>query len=285
MIEAHAFVLRRVTVPVLTAGADDLRVLHISDMHLTPSQHDKAAWVRGLAETDPHLVVNTGDNLAHPASLPVLLRALGPLLDVPGVFTLGSNDYFAPDLRNPARYLLPDSRRHDRRQTIPDLPGHELRASLMARGWHDLANSRAVLEVGGQRVSFVGTADAHMDLDEIPPVTRRERAASAVAHIGVTHAPYRRVLDGFRADGCDIAFAGHTHGGQVCLPGVGALTTNCDLDTGRAKGLHGWPGARPDEDSSSMWLHVSAGLGTNPYTPVRSFCRPEATLLTLTAKA
>ena len=100
--------------------------------------------------------------------------------------------------------------------------------------------------------------------------------------IGVLHAPYRRVLDAMVADGVDLALAGHTHGGQLCLPGVGALVTNCDLDRGRASGLSQWPGRiGSPEAAGDMYLHVSAGLGTSPYTPVRLACRPEATLLTL----
>jgi len=85
------------------------------------------------------------------------------------------------------------------------------------------------------------------------------------------------------ADGVDLVLAGHTHGGQLAVPFYGALITNCDLDTGRAKGLHGWPGPRPDEPGgdASTWLHVSAGLGTSPFAPVRFSVRPEATLLTL----
>jgi predicted MPP superfamily phosphohydrolase len=104
--------------------------------------------------------------------------------------------------------------------------------------------------------------------------------------LGVTHAPYRRILDEMQADGADLILAGHTHGGQLALPFYGALVTNCDLDTRRAKGLHGWPGARPDEPdgAGSTWMHVSAGLGTSPYAPVRFACRPEATLLTLVAR-
>jgi uncharacterized protein len=100
--------------------------------------------------------------------------------------------------------------------------------------------------------------------------------------MGVTHAPYLRVLDQFARDGYETILAGHTHGGQLCLPGFGALVTNCDLDRGRVKGLHAHPrGAGPGTPGSS-WLHVSAGLGTSPYAPVRFACRPEATLLTLT---
>ncbi|MEY2673290.1 MAG: hypothetical protein RLZZ508_1167, partial [Actinomycetota bacterium] len=85
---------------------------------------------------------------------------------------------------------------------------------------------------------------------------------------------YLRVLDAMVEDEIPLILAGHTHGGQLCLPFFGALVTNCDLDTRRAKGLHKYQDA---------WLHVSAGLGTNPFTPVRFACRPEATLLTLTA--
>ena len=100
--------------------------------------------------------------------------------------------------------------------------------------------------------------------------------------MGVTHAPYLRVLDQFAADGYEAVLAGHTHGGQLCLPLHGALVTNCDLDTARAKGLHRHPARLAAGDPGSSWLHVSAGLGTSPYAPVRFCCRPEATLLTLT---
>ena len=53
----------------------------------------------------------------------------------------------------------------------------------------------------------------------------------------MTHAPYRRVIDAMAYDGHDLIMAGHTHGGQVCVPFYGALVTNCDLDARRAKGL------------------------------------------------
>ena len=91
------------------------------------------------------------------------------------------------------------------------------------------------------------------------------------------------------ADGAGLVIAGHTHGGQLAVPLVGALVTNCDLDRRRAKGLsRWWPGADRGAvvggAADAAWLHVSAGLGTSPYAPVRFACRPEATLLTLTAR-
>ena len=83
------------------------------------------------------------------------------------------------------------------------------------------------------------------------------------------------MLDRFAADGYQLVMAGHTHGGQLCLPFYGAIVTNCDLDRSRAKGASRW--------GAHMQLHVSAGIGTSPYAPVRFCCRPEATLLTLVA--
>ena len=83
------------------------------------------------------------------------------------------------------------------------------------------------------------------------------------------------MLDRFAADGYQLVMAGHTHGGQLCLPFKGAIITNCDLDPSRAKGASRW--------GSHMALHVSAGIGTSPFAPLRFCCRPEATLLTLIA--
>ena len=107
--EARQYTLRRVTVPLLPTGHAPLKVLHLSDIHMAPDQRAKQEWLRGLAALEPDLVVNTGDNLAHARSVPVVADALGGLLDVPGVYVLGSNDYWVPSMRNPFLYLLPDT--------------------------------------------------------------------------------------------------------------------------------------------------------------------------------
>lgn len=277
--EARAYVLRRVEVPLLPRGARPLRVLHLSDLHLTPGQRRKADWVRSLGALRPDLVVDTGDNLAHPDAVPVVLDALGSLRDVPGVFVLGSNDYYRPTLRNPLRYLLPDDgRRHTGTQ---QLPWPELSAALTGSGWSDLSNARGSLGVGGLRLAFAGVDDPHLGYDRLEEVAGPADAKADV-RLGVTHAPYLRVLDAFSASGYDAVLAGHTHGGQVRVPGIGALTTNCDLDAARARGLHRHPADSAPGELGSSWLHVSAGLGTNPYVRLRLACRPEATLLTLT---
>ncbi|MGZ5418322.1 MAG: metallophosphoesterase [Nocardioides sp.] len=280
-VEVRWFALRTAEVPVLPAGHGPLKVLHLSDLHLTPHQKRKRAWVRGLAALEPDLVISTGDFLAHHASVSVLVDAFDGLLDVPGVFVFGSNDYFSPTVRNPVRYLLPDDgNRHT--ETRP-LPWRDLRDGFEKRGWVDLSNRRDTLEVAGTTIAFAGVDDPHLEYDDLAAVAG-PADPTADLRVGVAHAPYLRVLDQFAADGYDAIFAGHTHGGQLCLPGKGALVTNCDLDTGRAKGLHRHPADSAPGTPGSSWLHVSAGLGTSPFAPVRFCCRPEATLLTLTPR-
>jgi len=276
--EVRAFTVRLVEARALPAGATPLRVLHLSDLHLTPGQRRKQEWIRSLARLEPDLVIDTGDNLAHAESVPVLLDSLGPLLDRPGAFVLGSNDYFAPTFRNPLRYLLPDDGRRNTR--TPRLPYDVLRSGLTGAGWLDLTNTRARLTAGDLDLALVGVDDPHLGYDDLPGVAG-PAPADADLRMAVTHAPYLRVLDQFAGEGWDIVMAGHTHGGQLCLPGGRALVTNCDLEPARARGLHRHPATSRAGDPGSTWLHVSAGAGTSPYAPVRFACRPEATLLTL----
>ena len=231
-----------------------------------------------LGALRPDLVINTGDNLAHRDSVPVLRESLDSLLDVPGVFVFGSNDYYSPTLRNPLRYLLPDD--GQRNTHTPHLPWEDLRDTFTEAGWLDLTNARDTLKVEGTSFAFAGVDDPHLELDRLPDVAG-PADPDADVRLGVAHAPYLRVLDQFARDGYDAIIAGHTHGGQVCLPGKGALTTNCDLEPARAKGLHRHPADSRPGDPGSAWLHVSAGLGTSPYARIRVACRPEATLLTL----
>jgi uncharacterized protein len=271
-VERRRWTLREATVPVLAEGARPLRVLHVSDLHMTPGQRDKQRWVAALARLEPDLVVNTGDNLAHPRAVPAVVAALAPLLDRPGVFVFGSNDYFAPTFKNPARYLVKSRKRiHG-----DELPWQDLRAALLERGWHDATHARVTLDLDGVSVAAAGVDDPHLGRDRYDLVAGRP-ATTAALKLGLTHSPEPRVLDAFAADGYDLVLAGHTHGGQLRLPGYGAIVTNCGIDRARARGTSRW-GVR-------TWLHVSAGLGTSPYAPVRFACPPEASLLTLVPRS
>ncbi len=282
-LEARHFALRRYTLPVLPPGSSALRVLHISDLHLVPRQRRKSAWVQSLAGLEPDLVVSTGDTIAAMDAVGPALAAHGALLDRPGVFVMGSNDYFAPKVKSPTRYLLPHG--GARRIHGGSLPTDDLVKGFLDAGWIDLNNRRAVLDVSGKRLEFIGVDDPHIKRDRYDLVAG-PAAESAALTIGVAHAPYRRVLDAMTVDGAGLLLAGHTHGGQLCLPGFGALVTNCDLPRSQAKGVSRWPADREQTEDGApppAWMNVSAGLGTSPFTAVRFACRPEASLLTLVA--
>jgi predicted MPP superfamily phosphohydrolase len=272
---------------VLPPGSPTLRLLHLSDAHLTPGRHRLMSWIRSLDALDPDLVVNTGDSIAHQRAVQPFLDSLGPLLDRPGVFVYGSNDMYSPIPKNPARYLWRTSAK-DNRPEKADLPWRELGAAMSAAGWLDLNNRRARLKAGHLEAEVAGVNDSHLGKDRYDEIAGPADPAAAL-RLGIMHTPEPRVLDQFAADGFDLLLAGHTHGGQVCVPGYGAMVTNCGIDRERVSGLHRHPAitspqARELQESGGRepaWLHVSAGLGTSPWAPVRFCCRPEATLLTL----
>lgn len=282
--ERRAYRVRREVVPVLAPGADPIRILHLSDLHLAPWQREKVAWVRSLADLAPDLIINTGDNLGHVDALPALTEALMAFDGVPGVFVHGSNDYFAPTPKNPLKYLAGPSKGET--ETAIALDTEALEGLLGERlGWSSLNNAVAQLSIKGSILEFMGTNDAHRGwdrLDILPGLVDALRELDdddtddPAIMIGVTHAPYQRVLNAFTTQRADVIFAGHTHGGQVCLPGGGAIITNCDLPRDRARGLSVWHHAH-----QAAYLNVSAGIGTSIYAPVRFACPPEAVLVTL----
>ena len=260
--EARQYTLRRVEVPLLPAGMRPLRVLHLSDLHLTPGQIRKQQWVRGLAALVPDLVIDTGDNLAHPEAVPVVLDCLGPLLDRPGVFVHGSNDYFAPGLRNPLGYLLPDNGK--RHTDTPALPWPELSSGFTAAGWLDLTNRRDRLEVGETGPAFAGVDDPTWPTTTwrqwpVPPRATRTCgwgcACAVPAGAGRSTPPTgttRTSPATPTADRCACPAAARSPRTPRPRAGAGPRPAPHPADS------------RPD-DPGSAWLHVSAGLGTNPY--------------------
>jgi predicted MPP superfamily phosphohydrolase len=270
-IERNLYTVRHHTVRVLPKGAAPVRILHLSDMHLAPWQNRRREWISHLASLRPDLVIDTGDHFGHADSLPAIRSALASFEGTNGVYVHGSNDLWAPKPRNPLRYFLGPSKAPHQ---VPPLDTEGLDDFLAGElGWSNLDNASDTIEVRGHRIRFIGTDDPHLRLDDFEALDASIAAQpSADLTIGVTHAPYRRVLDGFVSRGSDLILAGHTHGGQVRLPGYGALVSNCDLPVKQARGLSEWSGVP---------LNVSAGLGHSIYSPVRFCCRPEVSLITL----
>ncbi len=271
LVERRWYALRAVTVPVLPFTARGfLRILHLSDLHLLPDQEHKHAFVRSCLDTAPDMVVVTGDVLGH---ADVVDAAIDLLADVArgrtAVAVLGSNDFYGPRPKNPLGYFA----QRGIRITGPTLDTPRLVAGLTAGGWQVLENRRIQVDTPAGRVDTVGLGDPHIGRDRAGLVHWNGLGESAALRLAVVHAPYRRVLDLFDRKGFDLVLAGHTHGGQLRVPGFGALVANCDLPLRQTRGLSRY--------GSRLWLHVSAGLGTSQYAPVRFACRPEATVLDL----
>lgn len=270
--ELNNFRVKTYELPLLAPGTlrgkSAFNILHVSDLHMIKGQDKKVEWVAGLEQFNPDLVINTGDNLSDKHAVPDVLNALAPLLNRPGAFVFGTNDYWAPRMVNPLKYLT-DSKRTP---SYVDLPWKGMRAAFIERGWHDATHKRLEFQVGPVRLAITGVDDPHHDLDDYEQVAGAPNEDADLT-IGLLHAPYRRVLDSFEKDGYQLALSGHTHGGQICLPGERPLVTNSDIDRKRASGLHRF---------GKMWMEVSNGLGTSKYAPVRIFCPPSATMLYVT---
>ncbi len=269
-----SYVVRKAQIPILPVGHRPIRILHFSDLHLTPQRKREIRDIRSFANLHPDMVISTGDFLGHMQAVPAVLKAVDELLDLPGVFVFGSNDYYAPKPKNPFSYLFAD----DGKRSLGELlPFDDLSHGLTRRGWINLNHQKVLLNVKDSILELRGTDDAHLSRDDYALVSGK---ANRDAHLslGVTHAPYKRVLHAMEMDGLDVIFAGHTHGGQVRLPWIGgsrALVTNCDLPTWRARGLTKF-GQEP-------WLNVSAGMGTSPFARIRVASPPEVSLVTLTS--
>jgi predicted MPP superfamily phosphohydrolase len=275
VIERNAFTVRHFDVPVLAPGSQPLRILHVTDLHITAHQRRKHAWIRALADLKPDLVVNTGDTLSAPDAIPAVMHSLEPLTAFPAVFVPGNNDYYAPRLKNPVKYFRPANPLTEKHG--PPLPWPQLATALTSDGWIDLTHAKVELKVAGLRVALAGTDDPHLRKARYELIAG-PAPADVDVRLGVTHSPEPAILRGFAADGYDLVMAGHTHGGQIRVPFGPAIVTNCGIDRNRARWLHKW-------DDGRMYFHVCAGLGTNPFAPIRFCCRPEATVLTLVPRS
>ena len=243
-------------------GPETLTMLHLSDLHFVRRDRKKARFLASLPKAD--VTVVTGDFLAEPEAVETVVAAVGPNRGrLASWFVLGSNDYFVPRPLNYLAYF----RRDRTRRSAPRGRSQELVTQLVGGGWQDLTNVRLDIELDGLAVELMGLDDAHIRWQDyrVAPRTSPEGFGLAVMH-SPDSAPETASL------GYDLMVAGHTHGGQVCLPLVGALITNCSMPRRLVKGVIAMGPAV---------LHTSPGLGTSKYAPFRFWCRPEATLLEL----
>jgi uncharacterized protein len=263
-VERRWFRVGRYRLDILPGGAGPLSVLHLSDLHVVQGDRRMRRFLEGLPPAD--VTVITGDIVGEPDAVGYAAECLHPTRGrVASFFVLGSNDLFAPRLNNYLRYFVPNRKRR-RRVGRPGRAGDLIRL-LQADGWVHLANGKHEDRADGLALEVVGLDDPHIHRSDITVATRRRPDAFGLA---VVHAP--DPAPELAALGYDLVVAGHTHGGQVCLPVRRALVTNCSIPPRLASGL-----AR----LGPSYMHVSPGLGTSKFAPFRLFCRPEATVLEL----
>ncbi|HYT29491.1 MAG TPA: metallophosphoesterase [Actinomycetota bacterium] len=263
LIERTWYRRRVYRLPLLPAEVSGpVRVLHLSDLHLRSRERRKLRFLSSLEQ--PDVAVLTGDLVGEPHAVETVVDALRPLRGrLASYFVLGSNDYFLAQRPNYLVYLF--GRTH-RRKGVPGR-GPDLIRLLEADGWVHLKNRKTELSSDGVRFEVLGLDDPHIYRQDlrVAPRQRPEEFGLALVH-SPDPAPELAAL-GYR-----LILAGHTHGGQVRLPFVGALITNSYLPRRLCMGLVRLPPAV---------MHVSPGMGQSRYAPFRFLARPEATVLEL----
>ncbi|MGH2808887.1 MAG: metallophosphoesterase [Actinomycetota bacterium] len=253
-------------VPVRRGGPAP-SILHVSDTHLNASDDRLYAFLKSLPERlgeTPDLVLATGDLIEGNSGITRIVDALAHLEARLGRFyILGSHDYYMSSGPSYSKYF----RRSKKPSVALRTATAELENGLQEKGWIPLTNTTEHIEVAQGRIRLAGVDDPHLRRHRTGHIFRTAGDALAV---GLVHAP--DVVSEWALNGFDVVVAGHTHGGQVRLPGIGAVVTNCSLPAGLAAGLH---------RVGNTWLHVSPGLGNGLYSPIRFNCPPEATFLRL----
>jgi uncharacterized protein len=265
LVEPRLFRLNRITAPV-TAGAPGLDILHLSDTHMTAGRTTLQRWLEGLPKLlgePPDLTVATGDFIEDDSGIDPIVEALGRLGGRLGSFyVFGSHDYYQSKFQAYTKYVT-----KRRPVNAPHAATDRLVEGLASAGWTSVVNESTSVESERGTVRITGVDDPYISRHRTGHIGRE---SNDVLAIGLTHAP--DVVSEYALAGYDLVVGGHTHAGQVRVPGIGAIVTNCTLPAPLAGGLN---------RVGDTWLHVSPGLGSGRFAPIRFNCRPEATLIRL----
>lgn len=264
-LEARWFRINNLTAPMGRA-VPRLRILHVSDTHLTSHDRGLIRFLQSLPGRFgiPDLVIATGDLVDDNSGITPITRALNDLPSKLGRFyVLGSHDYYQTRFQSPTKYF--SGKKRPPNTSLADTK--TLEENLQRDGWVSLTNTTHTLKTPHGVIRLAGVDDPYLDRHRTEHISR---ARDEVLAIGLAHTP--DVVSDWMLNGFDLVLSGHTHGGQVRVPGIGALVTNSSLPTALAGGLH---------RIGSSWLHVSPGLGTGKFSPIRFNCRPEVTLIEL----
>jgi len=237
-----------------------VRLLHVSDLHLTGRELDKSRRLRRIGRLEVDLAVITGDFIETNAGIDAVRRALRHLKPPHGVYAVfGNHDYYVYGLRD---LFFP------RRSGPASAQSERLAAVLESLGVNVLRNAHRAVPVAGGRLVLIGLDDYYSDRHDLD-------AAFAGApedgfRILLSHSPDIVELLGERR--VQLVLAGHTHGGQVRLPVLGTPVTRSGLSAEHVSGLSQHAGTP---------VHVTRGVGSGLWTPMRFRCLPEVSILYL----
>ena len=240
-----------------------LRILHLSDLHLCYPESHKVEFIKRVTDDDYDLVVLTGDVFEDYSGLVYASSLLSRRPSLGAYAVLGNHDYYNYQYYHKLLGRIIKRLRHpaatrDVRPMIEALEGSGITVLRNQATNHP-----------ERKVHIVG-------IDY--PTIHREHLAQLTAHalpedivLVLFHLPIN--LDNISKSGAHLALGGHTHGGQICIPGLGAIITDSELPRSEASGLF---------CRGATTFHISRGLGADPRTNFRFFCPPAATVLEVT---
>lgn len=254
---------RELRLRALDPALAGLSILHLSDLHFRGPEPRKQQALGGLESLEADLVVFTGDFIDSRDGIAPAAEVCRRLRGRLGTYAvLGNHDYqsygifhFLGDIRGKTM--------HGKRRTDTG----ELVQALEDAGVTVLCNDSRRLKANGAPFWVIGVDDTYSGRMDFAAALGDVEGAGL--RLLLAHSP--DALEGHHPDGLDLVLAGHTHGGQICLPGVGPITTRTRLRLPQGAGVMTLNGTL---------LHVSAGVGATGL-PLRLFCPPEASLLTL----
>lgn len=239
-----------------------LKILHLSDLHLIEPESHKIDFLQKITDDDYDLVFLTGDIFEDYSGLRYASKLLAKMPKLGAFAVLGNHDYFAYTMIHKTIGRIWRRFRHpkQRRDVRPIISSLEFAGIQVLRD--------EICNFNRHGFSLVG-----IDYPTIAPARLEELVAAAPEKhllMALFHVPYK--LDVISQAGVHLAFGGHTHGGQVRLPGIGALITDSELERHEAYGL---------TSRDQTIFHISRGLGADPRSNFRLFCPPAATVITV----
>ncbi|WP_257458569.1 metallophosphoesterase [Archangium lipolyticum] len=233
-----------VRVEGLAPELDGYRIGQISDVHCGPNAPESrvSSWVARLNALELDLVTVTGDLITHGSShVEAVARALGGLRAKDGAFAcMGNHDYFTD--------------------------GEHLVRELERRGVTVLRNRGVVVQRGGARLYVAGVDDTWTSRDDVARALAKR--PEGVPTVLLAHDP--ELFPQAQARSVELTLSGHTHGGQLGVPGVRRLSL--------ARFVSRWTAGLYRQGRS--WLYVNRGAGTTG-PPARLGAPAELTVLTL----